>query len=165
VNKVLKFLSSLVFLLFILWFDFNFISKFLIFDLRFSLLLLSVVVLHNFKQNNIEDWYLPLFLLGVVNDLILPTSYIGLTSFFLLSVCVAMGRLKEVGLLSFPAQIFIGDSIFYLLTASSIIAISGVNLTFLLLGSLLYDAFKLIFLNFVLQLFIIWIFNFGRNNV
>ena len=163
--KVSKFLSRLFYLLFILWFDFNFISKFLIFDLRFSLLLLSTVILYNSKDIEIGDWYLPLFLLGVVNDLILPTSYIGLTSFFLLSACVSIGRLKEQGSISYPAQIFIGDSVYYLLTASSIIAISGVDLTFLLFSSLLLDASRLIILNFVFQLFIIWIFNFGRDNV
>jgi len=165
VSKILKFIFRLAFLLFILWFDFNFISKFLIFNLRLSLLLLFVILLHNYKEIQLVDWYLPLFLVGIVNDLILPSSYIGLTSFFLLAVFVTIGRIKEQNFLYFPAQVFIGDLIYYFLTALSIIAISGVDLTFLLLSSLLLNASKLILINFIFQLFIIWIFNFGRDNV
>ena len=164
-DRASKFLLRQVLLLFILWFDFNFISKFLIFDLRLSLLLLLVMLLHNSKDIKMEEWYLPFFLVGIVNDLILPSSYIGLTSFFLLSVFVLIGRFKEQNFLSYPSQMFIGDSIYYFLIASSIVAISGVNLTFLLLSSLILDASKLVLLNFVFQLFIIWIFNFGRDNV
>ena len=164
-NKFLQFIFRLAVLLLIILFDINFIAKFLIFDLRLSSLLIFVIFLHNFKDIQISHWYLPIFLSGIVNDLILPSAYIGLTSFFLLSVSVSVSRMNEQNFLSFPAQVFIGDSVYYILTALSIVAVPGVAFTYLLLSSLLLSAVKLILLNFVFQLFIIWLFNFGRNNV
>ena len=164
-NLFSQFIFRLAILLLIIWCDINFIAKFLIFDLRLSFLLLFVIFLQNFKDIQLNHWYLPLFLSGIVNDLILPSSYIGLTSFFLLSVSVTISRMKEQNFLSFPSQVFIGDSVYYILTALSIVAISGVDFTYLLLSSLLLNTVKLILLNFVFQLFIIWFFNFGRDNV
>ena len=162
---VTKFIFRIGFLLFLLWFDFNFMSRLLVFDLRLSLLLLLVVLLHNYQDININDWYLPLFILGIINDLIIPSSYIGLTSFFLVTCLVAIGKVRKQTYLDFIIAILIGDLIFYSLNGISIMAVSGVSLTFLLLSSLAINISKLVLVNFVFQLVVLVIFNFGRKDV
>ena len=67
-----KFVFRVTFLLFILWFDFNLMSRILVFDLRLSLLLLLIVLLQNYQDIDINDWYFPIFILGFINDLIIP---------------------------------------------------------------------------------------------
>ena len=162
---VTKFIFRIGFLLFLLWFDFNFMSRLLVFDLRLSLLLLLVVLIHNYEDININDWYLPLFILGVINDLIIPSSYIGLTSFFLITSLVAIGKVRKQTYLDFIIGILIGDLIYYSLNGISIMSVSGVSLTFLLLSSLAINISKLVLVNFVFQLIVLVIFNFGRKDV
>ena len=55
--EVFKFIFRVSFLLFLLWLDFNFMSRLLVFDLRLSILLLLIVLIHNYQDININDWY------------------------------------------------------------------------------------------------------------
>ena len=162
---VTKYIFRIGFSLFLLWLDFNLMSRLLVFDLRLSLLLLLVILLHNYQDININGWYLPIFILGIINDLIIPSSYIGLTSFFLMTSLVAIGKIKQQNYLNFIIIILIGDIIFYSLVGISIMAVSGVSLTFLLLNSLIVNISKLVLVNFVFQLIVLGIFNFGREDV
>lgn len=160
-----KFLFRVTFLLFVLWFDFNLMSRILVFDLRLSLLLLLVVLLQNYQDIEINDWYFPIFVLGFINDLIIPSSYIGLTSFFLITSLVVLTKLKEQNYFNFISIILIGDFVYYFLTGIAVMTVSGVNLTILLLSSLLINIVKLVAVNFIFQLFVLGILNFGRDNV
>ena len=160
-----KFVFRVAFLLFILWFDFNLMSRILVFDLRLSLLLLLVVLLQNYQDIEINDWYFPIFILGFINDLIIPSSYIGLTSFFLITSLVVLTKLKEQNYFNFISIILIGDFVYYFLSGISVMTVSGVNLTILLLSSLLINIAKLVVVNFIFQLLVLGILNFGRDNV
>ncbi len=160
-----KFVFRVTFLLFILWFDFNLMSRILVFDLRLSLLLLLVVLLQNYQDIEINDWYFPIFILGFINDLIIPSSYIGLTSFFLITSLVVLTKLKEQNYFNFISIILIGDFVYYFLSGISVMTVSGVNLTILLLSSLLINIAKLVAVNFIFQLLVLGILNFGRDNV
>ena len=160
-----KFVFRVTFLLFILWFDFNLMSRILVFDLRLSLLLLLVVLLQNYQDIEINDWYFPIFVLGFINDLIIPSSYIGLTSFFLITSLVVLTKLKEQNYFNFISIILIGDFVYYFLTGIAVMTVSGVNLTILLLSSLLINIAKLVAVNFIFQLLVLGILNFGRDNV
>ena len=160
-----KFVFRVAFLLFILWFDFNLMSRILVFDLRLSLLVLLVVLLQNYQDIEINDWYFPIFILGFINDLIIPSSYIGLTSFFLITSLVVLTKLKEQNYFNFISIILIGDLVYYLLTGIGVVTVSGVNLTILLLSSLLINIAKLVVVNFIFQLLVLGILNFGRDNV
>jgi hypothetical protein len=162
--EVSKFIFRVSFLLFLLWFDFNFMSRLLVFDLRLSILLLLVVLIHNYQDININDWYFPIFVLGVVNDLIIPSSYIGLTSFFLITSLVIIGKINQQTYINFIFSILIGDLVFYSLSGISIMAVSGMKLTFLLLSSFTINISKLVAVNFVFQLIVLGIFNFGRED-
>jgi len=161
---VSKFIFRVTFLLFLLWLDFNFMSRLLVFDLRLSILLLLVVLIHNYQDININDWYFPIFVLGVVNDLIIPSSYIGLTSFFLITSLVIIGKINQQTYINFIFSILIGDLVFYSLSGISIMAVSGMKLTFLLLSSFTINISKLVAVNFVFQLIVLGIFNFGRED-
>ena len=160
-----KFVFRVTFLLFILWFDFNLMSRILVFDLRLSLLLLLIVLLQNYQDIEINDWYFPIFVLGFINDLIIPSSYIGLTSFFLITSLVVLTKLKEQNYFNFISIILIGDFVYYFLTGIAVMTVSGVNLTILLLSSLLINIVKLVAVNFIFQLLVLGILNFGRDNV
>ena len=160
-----KFVFRVIFLLFILWFDFNLMSRILVFELRLSLLLLLVVLLQNYQDIEINDWYFPIFILGFINDLIIPSSYIGLTSFFLITSLVVLTKLKEQNYFNFISIILIGDFVYYFLSGISVMTVSGVNLTILLLSSLLINIAKLVVVNFIFQLLVLGILNFGRDNV
>ena len=160
-----KFVFRVAFLLFILWFDFNLMSRILVFELRLSLLLLLVVLLQNYQDIEINDWYFPIFILGFINDLIIPSSYIGLTSFFLITSLVVLTKLKEQNYFNFISIILIGDFVYYFLSGISVMTVSGVNLTILLLSSLLINIAKLVVVNFIFQLLVLGILNFGRDNV
>ena len=160
-----KFIFRVTFLLFVLWFDFNLMSRILVFDLRLSLLLLLVVLLQNYQDIEINDWYFPIFVLGFINDLIIPSSYIGLTSFFLITSLVVLTKLKEQNYFNFISIILIGDFVYYFLSGISVMTVSGVNLTILLLSSLLINIAKLVAVNFIFQLLVLGILNFGRDNV
>ena len=162
--EVSKFIFRVSFLLFLLWFDFNFMSRLLVFDLRLSILLLLVVLIHNYQDININDWYFPIFVLGVVNDLIIPSSYIGLTSFFLITSLVIIGKINQQTYINFIFSILIGDLVFYSLSGISIMAVSGMKLTFLLLSSFTINISKLVAVNLVFQLIVLGIFNFGRED-
>lgn len=162
---ITKIIIRIGILLIFLWVDFNLMSRLLVFDLRLSLLLLLVVLLHNYQDISINDWYFPIFVLGVINDLIIPSSYIGLTSFFLITSLVVIGKITKPNYLNFIIAILIGDILFYVLNGISIMAVSGVDPSLLLLSSLLINISKLVLVNFVFQLIILGIFNFGREDV
>jgi len=161
---VSKFIFRVTFLLFLLWLDFNFMSRLLVFDLRLSILLLLIVLIHNYQDININDWYFPVFILGIINDLIIPSSYIGLTSFFLITSLVIIGKINQQTYINFIFSILIGDLVFYSLSGISILVVSGMNLTFLLLSSFIINILKLVLVNFVFQLIVLGIFNFGRED-
>ena len=161
---VSKFIFRVTFLLFLLWLDFNFMSRLLVFDLRLSILLLLIVLIHNYQDININDWYFPVFILGIINDLIIPSSYIGLTSFFLITSLVIIGKINQQTYINFIFSILIGDLVFYSLSGISILVVSGVNLTFLLLNSFIINILKLVLVNFVFQLIVLGLFNFGRED-
>jgi len=162
--EVFKFIFRVSFLLFLLWLDFNFMSRLLVFDLRLSILLLLIVLIHNYQDININDWYFPIFILGIINDLIIPSSYIGLTSFFLITSLVVIGKINQQTYINFIFSILIGDLVFYSLSGISILVVSGVNLTFLLLSSFIINILKLVLVNFVFQLIVLGVFNFGRQD-
>jgi len=162
--EVFKFIFRVSFLLFLLWLDFNFMSRLLVFDLRLSILLLLIVLIHNYQDININDWYFPIFILGIINDLIIPSSYIGLTSFFLITSLVIIGKINQQTYINFIFSILIGDLVFYSLSGISILVVSGVNLTFLLLSSFILNILKLVLVNFVFQLIVLGVFNFGRED-
>jgi len=162
--EVFKFIFRVSFLLFLLWLDFNFMSRLLVFDLRLSILLLLIVLIHNYQDININDWYFPIFILGIINDLIIPSSYIGLTSFFLITSLVTIGKINQQAYINFIFSILIGDLVFYSLSGISILVVSGVNLTFLLLSSFIINILKLVLVNFVFQLIVLGVFNFGRQD-
>ena len=162
--EVFKFIFRVSFLLFLLWLDFNFMSRLLVFDLRLSILLLLIVLIHNYQDININDWYFPIFILGIIHDLIIPSSYIGLTSFFLITSLVIIGKINQQTYINFIFSILIGDLVFYSLSGISILVISGVNLTFLLLSSFIINILKLVLVNFVFQLIVLGVFNFGRED-
>ncbi len=162
--EVFKFIFRVSFLLFLLWLDFNFMSRLLVFDLRLSILLLLIVLIHNYQDININDWYFPIFILGIINDLIIPSSYIGLTSFFLITSLVIIGKINQQTYINFIFSILIGDLVFYSLSGISILVVSGVNLTFLLLSSFIINILKLVLVNFVFQLIVLGVFNFGRED-
>ena len=161
---VSKFIFRVTFLLFLLWLDFNFMSRLLVFDLRLSILLLLIVLIHNYQDININDWYFPVFILGIINDLIIPSSYIGLTSFFLITSLVIIGKINQQTYINFIFSILIGDLVFYSLSGISILVVSGMNLTFFLLSSFIINILKLVLVNFVFQLIVLGIFNFGRED-
>ncbi len=162
--EVFKFIFRVSFLLFLLWLDFNFMSRLLVFDLRLSILLLLIVLIHNYQDININDWYFPIFILGIIHDLIIPSSYIGLTSFFLITSLVVIGKINQQTYINFIFSILIGDLVFYSLSGISILVVSGVNLTFLLLSSFIINILKLVLVNFVFQLIVLGVFNFGRED-
>tara|TARA_B100001123_G_scaffold411712_1_gene508204 strand:- start:331 stop:714 length:384 start_codon:yes stop_codon:yes gene_type:complete len=124
-----------------------------------------VIFLFNFDEISIEDWYLPVLFGGVINDLILPGSFIGITSFSLLSVIVIIGKLKEQGYFNFVILVLFGNITFYFLSGLSILLVSGVPLSFLFLSTVLLNITRLVILNFIFQIVVLGILNFGRKNV
>lgn len=149
----------------ILWIDHNFLSKILFFNLRLSFLLLFLILLYNFEDLNITDWYLPIFIVGIFNDLILPSSFIGLTSLALVSTMVVVGKFQDQKYFSNISSFLFGNMTFYILSGFSILFVSGVSPTWLLIGTISLNILKLVTLNIVFQLIVLSIFNFGRNNV
>tara|TARA_B100000700_G_scaffold298309_1_gene364047 strand:- start:679 stop:1062 length:384 start_codon:yes stop_codon:yes gene_type:complete len=124
-----------------------------------------VIFLFNFDEISIEDWYLPVLFGGVINDLILPGSFIGITSFSLLSVIVIIGKLKEQGYFNFVILVLFGNITFYFLSGLSILLVSGVPLSFLFLSTVFLNITRLVILNFIFQIVVLGILNFGRKNV
>ena len=122
--NVTRLLLRLVVILTTIWLDHNIFSKLLFFNLRISLVLMFVIFLFNFDEISIEDWYLPVLFGGVINDLILPGSFIGITSFSLLSVIVIIGKLKEQGYFNFVILVLFGNITFYFLSGLSILLVS-----------------------------------------
>ncbi len=163
--NVTRLLLRLVVILTTIWLDHNIFSKLLFFNLRISLVLMFVIFLFNFDEISIEDWYLPVFFGGVINDLILPGSFIGITSFSLLSVIVIIGKLKEQGYFNFVILVLFGNITFYFLSGLSILLVSGVPLSFLFLSTVLLNITRLVILNFIFQIVVLGILNFGRKNV
>ena len=123
------------------------------------------IFLFNFDEISIEDWYLPVLFGGVINDLILPGSFIGITSFSLLSVIVIVGKLKEEGYFNFVILVLFGNITFYFLSGLSILLVSGVPLSFLFLSTVFLNITRLVILNFIFQIVVLGILNFGRKNV
>ncbi len=105
--KVTRVLLRILIILTTIWIDYNVFSKLLFFNLRISFVLMFVILLFNFDDFNIEDWYLPVFVGGVVNDLILPGSFIGTTSLSLLSSIINIGKLKEQDYFNFVTLMLI----------------------------------------------------------
>ena len=163
--KVTRLLLRAFILLTTIWLDHNIFSKLLFFNLRISLVLMFAIFLFNFDDINIEDWYLPVFFGGVVNDLILPGSFIGTTPFSLLSVIVIVGNLKEQGYFNFVTIVLFGNIIFYFLSGLTILLVSGVPLSFLFLSTVFIYIARLVVLNYIFQIVVLGILNFGRKNV
>ena len=163
--KVTRLLLRAFILLTTIWLDHNIFSKLLFFNLRISLVLMFAIFLFNFDDINIEDWYLPVFFGGVVNDLILPGSFIGTTPFSLLSVIVIVGNLKEKGYFNFVTIVLFGNIIFYFLSGLTILLVSGVPLSFLFLSTVFINIARLVVLNYIFQIVVLGILNFGRKNV
>jgi len=163
--NVTRLLLRLVVILTTIWLDHNIFSKLLFFNLRISLVLMFVIFLFNFDEISIEDWYLPVLFGGVINDLILPGSFIGITSFSLLSVIVIVGKLKEEGYFNFVILVLFGNITFYFLSGLSILLVSGVPLSFLFLSTVFLNITRLVILNFIFQIVVLGILNFGRKNV
>ena len=109
--KVTRVLLRTLIILTTIWIDYNVFSKLLFFNLRISFVLMFVILLFNFDDINIEDWYLPVFVGGVVNDLILPGSFIGTTSLSLLSSIIIIGKLKEQDYFNFVTLVIFGNVI------------------------------------------------------
>ena len=163
--NVTRLLLRLVVILTTIWLDHNIFSKLLFFNLRISLVLMLVIFLFNFDEISIEDWYLPVLFGGVINDLILPGSFIGITSFSLLSVVVIVGKLKEEGYFNFVILVLFGNITFYFLSGLSILLVSGVPLSFLFLSTVFINIARLVVLNYIFQIVVLGILNFGRKNV
>ena len=163
--NVTRLLLRLVVILTTIWLDHNIFSKLLFFNLRISLVLMFVIFLFNFDEISIEDWYLPVLFGGVINDLILPGSFIGITSFSLLFVIVIIGKLKEEGYFNFVILVLFGNITFYFLSGLSILLVSGVPLSFLFLSTVFLNITRLVILNFIFQIVVLGILNFGRKNV
>ena len=163
--NVTRLLLRLVVILTTIWLDHNIFSKLLFFNLRISLVLMFVIFLFNFDEISIEDWYLPVLFGGVINDLILPGSFIGITSFSLLSVIIIIGKLKEQGYFNFVILVLFGNITFYFLSGLSILLVSGVPLSFLFLSTVFLNITRLVILNFIFQIVVLGILNFGRKNV
>ena len=163
--NVTRLLLRLVVILTTIWLDHNIFSKLLFFNLRISLVLMFVIFLFNFDEISIEDWYLPVLFGGVINDLILPGSFIGITSFSLLFVIVIIGKLKEQGYFNFVILVLFGNITFYFLSGLSILLVSGVPLSFLFLSTVFLNITRLVILNFIFQIVVLGILNFGRKNV
>ena len=163
--NVTRLLLRLVVILTTIWLDHNIFSKLLFFNLRISLVLMFVIFLFNFDEISIEDWYLPVLFGGVINDLILPGSFIGITSFSLLSAIVIIGKLKEQGYFNFVILVLFGNITFYFLSGLSILLVSGVPLSFLFLSTVFLNITRLVILNFIFQIVVLGILNFGRKNV
>ncbi len=163
--KVTRVLLRILIILAIIWIDYNFFSKLLFFDLRLSLILMFAILLFNFDDINIEDWYLPVFIGGVVNDLILPGLFIGTTSFSLLSSIIIIGKLREQDYFNFFTLVLFGNISFYFFSGLSILLVSGVPTSFLFLSTVFLNIIRLVFLNMIFQIVIFGIVNFGRKNV
>jgi len=162
--KVTRVLLRTLIILTTIWIDYNVFSKLLFFNLRISLVLMFVILLFNFDDINIEDWYLPVFVGGVVNDLILPGSFIGTTSLSLLSSIIIIGKLKEQDYFNFVTLVIFGNIFFYFISGLSILLVSGVPLSFLFLRTVFLNTIRLVLLNLVFQTVILGIVNFGRKN-
>ena len=162
--KVTRVLLRALIILTTIWIDYNVFSKLLFFNLRISLVLMFVILLFNFDDINIEDWYLPVFVGGVVNDLILPGSFIGTTSLSLLSSIIIIGKLKEQDYFNFVTLVIFGNIFFYFISGLSILLVSGVPLSFLFLRTVFLNTIRLVLLNLVFQTVILGIVNFGRKN-
>ena len=162
--KVTRVLLRTLIILTTIWIDYNVFSKLLFFNLRISFVLMFVILLFNFDDINIEDWYLPVFVGGVVNDLILPGSFIGTTSLSLLSSIIIIGKLKEQDYFNFFTLVIFGNIFFYFISGLSILLVSGVPLSFLFLRTVFLNTIRLVLLNLVFQTVILGIVNFGRKN-
>ena len=162
--KVIRVLLRTLIILTTIWIDYNVFSKLLFFNLRISFVLMFVILLFNFDDINIEDWYLPVFVGGVVNDLILPGSFIGTTSLSLLSSIIIIGKLKEQDYFKFVTLVIFGNIFFYFISGLSILLVSGVPLSFLFLRTVFLNTIRLVLLNLVFQTVILGIVNFGRKN-
>ena len=162
--KVTRVLLRTLIILTTIWIDYNVFSKLLFFNLRISFVLMFVILLFNFDDINIEDWYLPVFVGGVVNDLILPGSFIGTTSLSLLSSIIIIGKLKEQDYFNFFTLVIFGNIFFYFISGLSILLVSGVPLSFLFLRTVFLNTLRLVLLNLVFQTVILGIVNFGRKN-
>ncbi len=162
--KVTRVLLRALIILTTIWIDYNVFSKLLFFNLRISLVLMFVILLFNFDDINIEDWYLPVFIGGVVNDLILPGSFIGTTSLALLSSIIVIGKLNERDYFNFITLVIFGNICFYFIAGLSILLVSGVPLSFLFFSTVFLNTTRLVLLNLVFQTVILGIVNFGRKN-
>ena len=162
--KVTRVLLRTLIILTTIWIDYNVFSKLLFFNLRISFVLMFVILLFNFDDINIEDWYLPVFVGGVVNDLILPGSFIGITSLSLLSSIIIIGKLKEQGYFNFVTLVIFGNICFFFISGLSILLVSGVPLSFLFFSTVILNTIRLVLLNLVFQTVILGIVNFGRKN-
>ncbi len=162
--KATRVLLRTLIILTTIWIDYNVFSKLLFFNLRTSLILMFLILLFNFDDINIEDWYLPVFVGGVVNDLILPGSFIGITSLSLLSSIIVIGKLKEQGYFNFVTLVIFGNICFFFISGLSILLVSGVPLSFLFFSTVILNTIRLVLLNLVFQTVILGIVNFGRKN-
>lgn len=160
--KVTRVLLRALIILTTIWIDYNVFSKLLFFNLRISLVLMFIILLFNFEDINIEDWYLPVFVGGVVNDLILPGSFIGITSLSLLSSIIVIGKLNERDYFNFITLVIFGNICFYFISGLSILLVSGVPLSFLFFSTVFLNTTRLVLLNLVFQTVILGIVNFGR---
>ena len=160
--KVTRVLLRALIILTTIWIDYNVFSKLLFFNLRISLVLMFIILLFNFEDINIEDWYLPVFVGGVVNDLILPGSFIGITSLSLLSSIIVIGKLNERDYFNFITLVIFGNICFYSISGLSILLVSGVPLSFLFFSTVFLNTTRLVLLNLVFQTVILGIVNFGR---
>ena len=163
--KVTRLFLRTFIILTIIWVDYNVFSKLLFFNLRISFVLMFAILLFNFDEVNIEDWYLPIFVGGVINDLILPGSFIGTTSLSLLSSIIITGKLKELDYFNYVTLVLFGNISFYFFSGVSILLVSGVPPSFLFLSTVFLNIARLVLLNLIFQIVILGIVNFGRKNV
>ena len=164
-KDLFNFLLRFPILLLILFIDLNIASRIVIYNVTISISLASVIFLIYTRTENIEKWYLPIFLFGILKDILHPSNTLGVSSFLLVVIFIVGNRLKENQLINDLLNHVICTSIYFISGVFIFLFTQGYQELLFQAGPLFLNSIKLVVVNSLFQIFVYFIFQFRRKNV
>jgi len=161
INLLLRF----SFLLLILFIDLNIVSRIVIYNVTISASLAFVIFLIYTRARNLEKWYLPIFLFGILKDILHPSNTLGISSLLLVAIFIVGNRLKENQLIHDLLNHLICTSIYFISGIFIFLFTEGYQELFFQAGPLFLNSLKLIVVNSLFQIFVYFIIQFRRQSV
>ena len=162
-KDLFNFLLRFPILLLILFIDLNIASRIVIYNVTISISLASVIFLIYTRTENLEKWYLPIFLFGILKDILHPSNTLGVSSFLLVVIFIVGNRLKENQLINDLLNHVICTSIYFISGVFIFLFTQGYQELLFQAGPLFLNSIILVVVNSLLQIFVYFIVFFISN--